>query len=111
MMKSERPEILLEKGYLKGNKVIWIRFEYNLELTRIIKGIQNCWWNYQKKAWYIPIHGFDLPKFKNMVDDHADICNSGIINSHIQKPAKNPPSNIRDSYLNLLQQKDTVLIQ
>ena len=104
-MKSERPEILLEKGYLKGNKVIWIRFEYNLELTRIIKGIQNCWWNYQKKAWYIPIHGFDLAKFKRTVGDHADIYNSGIIDSQIQKPTKSPLSNIPDSYLNLLQQK------
>ena len=64
MMKSDRPEILLKKGYLKGKKVIWIKFEYNLELTRIIKGIQNCCWNFQKQAWYIPIHGFDLAKFK-----------------------------------------------
>ena len=105
MMKSERPEILLEEGYLKGKKVIWIRFENNLELYRIIKRIQNCWWNYQKKTLYIPIHGFDLAKFKRTVDDHADINSSGIIDSHIQKTTKSPLPNIPDSYLNLLQLK------
>ncbi len=105
MKQSDRPIINLEKDFLKGEKVIWIKFEFNLELNRIINRIQNCWWNYQKKAWYIPTNYFNLNEFKEKIGDHAKINSLGSIDSLEQRPDIRPLSIIPDSYLKLLQQK------
>jgi site-specific recombinase XerD len=105
MIQSKRPEIFLEKGYLKGENVIWIRFTKNFELIRIIKRIKNCWWNYPEKAWYIPVHAFKFKDFKKTVGNYADINNPGLIVSFKQRPPKSPLQNIPDCYLKLLQQK------
>ena len=105
MIQSKRRVIYLERGYLKGKEVVWIGFKYNLELTRVINSLQYCSWSYQKKAWYIPMHAFDLDDFRKVVGESADINVIRLTDSLEQRPAKTPPSPIPDKYIQLLQQK------
>lgn len=105
MIKSEKPEILLEKGYLKGKRVIWIRFKYNPNLIRILGRIQNCIWNYLEKAWYIPANAFDLDDFINRIDNKAFIISSVTMGIEKRKPVKSHHENLPEGYLKLLLQK------
>jgi len=110
MIKYARPEVQLENGYLKGKRVIWIRFKYNPNLIRILGKVQHCRWNYVKKAWYIPVKYFDQDDFLKKISNKAKInmtriTMTKISNPYVQRPAETQPLKLPDGFLDLLQQK------
>jgi integrase/recombinase XerD len=110
MIKYARPEIQLENGYLKGKRVIWIKFKYDPNLIRIVGRIQHCRWNYEKKAWYIPFKHFDQDHFVKIISNKAriNITMISMTNTsglHIQRLSETHSPKLPDGFLDLLQQK------
>ena len=103
--KPEKPEILLQTGYQKGAKVVWIRFKYNYTLIQIVKHIPNCRWHQLKRAWYIPAKCFDLDELKKMVINQANIESADVGNLEKGRPEKSDARKIPEGYLMLLKQK------
>ena len=103
--KPEKPEILLQTGYQKGSKVVWIRFKYNYTLIQIVKHIPNCRWHQFKRAWYIPAKCFDLGEFEKMVINQANIESPDVSDFETGRPEKTDARKIPDGFLRLLKQK------
>ena len=105
MIKNKKPEIILQTGYQKGTKVVWIRFKYNHTLIQIIKHIPNCRWHQFKRAWYIPAKYFDLFNFEKMLINQANINSTDVSDLEKGIPEKKDTRKIPVDYLRLLQQK------
>lgn len=105
MIKNKKPEIILQTGYQKGTKVVWIRFKYNHTLIQIIKHIPNCRWHQLKRAWYIPAKYFDLFIFEKMLINQANINSTDVSDLEKGRPEKKDTRKIPVDYLSLLQQK------
>lgn len=105
MTKVNKPEIHLHPGYLKGNKVVWIRFEYDYSLIKIIRSIPCARWHNLKRAWYIPYRNFNLDGFIRRLGNQAIIKISETEVSLEKKTRNTSSSKIPYDYLRLLQQK------
>ncbi len=105
MTRSEKPEIILEKGHINDERVIWIRFKYNQELNHIIKKIPDCRWNPLKKAWHIPANNFDLDDLLMRINNKARVSGVKKMDPDIQESSKIQYQKLPDGFLNLLQQK------
>ena len=105
MAKINKPQILLENGWLKGTRVVWIRFGYDHTLIQIVKKLSHSRWNHSKRAWYIPFRYFDLDGFINQLGHHAMIEISNIPDPLDHKSHKTCSKVIPEGYLRLLQQK------
>jgi site-specific recombinase XerD len=105
MTKGNKPDIRLRTGYLKGIKVVWIGFEYDYSLIKIIRSIPYSRWHKMKRSWYIPLRYFSLDGFTRRLGQQASIS---ISNTEVTPKKKSPQDNssrIPEEYIRLLQQK------
>jgi integrase/recombinase XerD len=100
-----KPQILLEDGWLKGTRVVWIRFEYNHALIQTLKKLSHAHWDHLKKAWYIPFSFFDLDGFTKHLGHLAMIKIINMRDPLDNKSHKTCSKAIPEGYLRLLQQK------
>ena len=75
---SNKPEIKLDNGYHRNQKVVLIRFAYNLKLIEQVKKLSGSRWSQSKRCWYMPVNNFHLDTFANKISGIADIDSSNI---------------------------------
>ena len=105
MKQSVKPTIYLDHGYSKGKRVIWIRFDYDRELFRILGETRNYRWNSIKKAWYISADEFHIDEFVKTIGQKAEIINKVKKGQVIENTVTANPEKLPDGFLELLQQK------
>lgn len=52
-----------EIGEHKTKKVIWVKFQYNLELTAFLRAQTKAWWSASRKSWYVSDNRFNRELF------------------------------------------------
>ena len=75
---SNKPEIKLEHGYHRDQKVVLIMFCYNTTLIEQVKRLPGRRCSQTNRCWYIPADNFHLDKFLNKISGIADIDASNI---------------------------------
>ena len=71
----------LVPGYLNGELIVKIYFEFNKELIKAVKSIPGRRWNQDARYWYIPKKSFKLPLLLNILEPHYSdrlLCPGGI---------------------------------
>ncbi len=68
--------ITLKKAYHRGQHVVLLRFNYDVELTNRMKQLEGACWSQTMKSWYIPEQEFDLPLFVRIFQGIAEIDHS-----------------------------------
>ena len=107
---SNKPEIKLDNGYHRNQKVVLIRFVYNFKLIEQVKKLSGSRWSQTKRCWYIPADNFHLDIFLNKISGFADIDASNIKDrpllnipdGNIKKPLS---TKLPKGYLEILEQK------
>jgi site-specific recombinase XerD len=105
MKQSVKPIIYLDHGYSKGRRVIWIRFDYNRELSRILGETRNYRWNTIKKAWNISADKFHIDDFVETIGRGAKIISNLKGGQVIENIVTENSEKLPDGFLELLQQK------
>ena len=75
---DNKPEIKLDYGHHRDQKVVLIRFDYNTKLIEEVKKLPGSRWSQTKRCWYIPAGNFYLDTFLNKISGIADIDISNI---------------------------------
>ena len=70
---TNKPEIKLNYDHHRDQKVVLIRFAYNLKLIEQVKKLPGCKWSQTKRCWYIPANNFHLDIFINKISGIANI--------------------------------------
>ena len=107
---SNKPEIKLDNGYHRNQKVVLIRFAYNLKLIEQVKKLSGSRWSQTKRCWYIPADNFHLDIFLNKISGFADIDASnikdnGVSNISNGRVNKSLSTKLPKGYLEILEQK------
>ena len=107
---SNKPEIKLDNGYHRNQKVVLIRFDYNLKLIEQVKKLSGSRWSQSKRCWYIPADNFHLDIFLNKISGIADIDASsikdhGASNISTGRIKKSLLTKLPKGYLEILEQK------
>ena len=105
-----KPEIKLDYGYHRNQKVVLLRFAYNLKLIERVKKIPGRRWSQTKRCWYIPISNFHLDTFVNKISGIADIDvsnikDNGVSNISNGRVSKSLSTKLPKGYLEILEQK------
>lgn len=107
---SNKPVIKLDYDHHRNQKVVLIRFAYNLKLIEQVKKLPARRWSQTKRCWYIPANNFHLDIFLNKISGIADIdasnikdrAASNISTGNIKKPTL---IKLPKGYLETLEQK------
>lgn len=75
---SEKPTIVLRKGYYKSFRIIEIIFPYNQDIIKAVRKVEGATWNYDRQYWYIREEEFKVINLKSKVRDLAYIDTSGL---------------------------------
>jgi len=107
---SNKPEIKLDNGYHRNQKVVLIRFVYNFKLIEQVKKLSGSRWSQTKRCWYIPADNFHLDIFLNKISGFADIDASsikdnGVSNISNGRVKKSHSTKLPKGYLEILEQK------
>ena len=70
--------IQLHRAKHREQEVVLVGFEYNPELTAIVKQLPGAYWSQGKKSWYIPEKQFDLHRFFETFRGKAWVDYSGL---------------------------------
>ena len=65
--------IKISYGNHNDKKVIFVKFEKDIQLIQLIKSIPNSGWSPSKIAWYLPKNEINLQILKDKFQDKADI--------------------------------------
>lgn len=68
----------LVPGYLNGELIVKIYFEFNKELIKAVKSIPGRRWNQDARYWYIPKKSLKLPLLLNTLEPHTQIDYSAL---------------------------------
>ncbi len=107
---SNKPEIKLDYDHHRNQKVVLIRFDYNLELIEQVKMLPGRRWSQTKRCWYIPADNFHLDTFADKISGIADIDSSNIKENNIStistgRIKKSFSTKLPKGYLETLEQK------
>jgi site-specific recombinase XerD len=82
---NSKPLIKLVPGFLHGEPIVKVQFEYNKRIIEIIKTMPRRRWNQVSKYWYFPTRYFSLEKFLEKLEQNADVDSSALatINSTV----------------------------
>ncbi|MCF8223645.1 MAG: site-specific integrase [Bacteroidales bacterium] len=113
---SDKPTILLSRGIHHGKEVVCIKFKYNTELIRIVRGINGTKWSKTMSCWYITKDDFRVLDLRKAFQQKAGINVDGlytpgkrqqISGREPEKKAKSKTEHIvPPAYLGKLQQKN-----
>ncbi len=82
---NNRPEITLTYGTHRQEPVVFIRFQFNREITDLLKETAHALWSKTNKCWYIQKDKFNLNYFFEAFNEYAWINYSGIkLNPNVQ---------------------------
>ena len=70
---SNKPVVEFARGEHKGNNVVFIRFDYNLQIIGIIKPL-GALFSRTNRCWYAAADGFDFALYGSNLKDVADIA-------------------------------------
>ena len=107
-----KPNIILQKGKHNENEVIFIRFDFDIELKNKIKSINGSQYSLSNKVWYLPIDIFNLNSFFSYMQAYAYIDYSAIkeentLRTTVDKVTKEVKRKVDlpQAYVNFLDQK------
>lgn len=104
---SEKPTIVLKKGYFKSKAVITILFPYNKDIVKAIRKVEHADWSPNEKFWYIPEKEFKIINLKSKIRDLAYINTDGL-HQYRHSARNTSPASFKvvpKEYTNLLKQK------
>ena len=104
---SNKPEIKLNYDFHRNQKVVLVRFDYNLKLIEQVKKLTGSRWSQTRRCWYIPVDNFHLDTFLNKISGIADINaskikDSGASNISIGNIKKSFSTKLPKGYLEIL---------
>ena len=105
-----KPEIKLNYDHHRDQKVVLVRFDYNLKLIEQVKKLTGSRWSQTRRCWYIPVDNFHLDIFLNTISGIADIDASNIKDGGASKIStgrikKSFSTKLPKGYLEILEQK------
>jgi len=77
---NRKPSIELLPGYLNGELIVKIYFEYNKQIIDVIKTIPGRGWNQVDRYWYVKAESFDMSSFMPILSPVAQVNSSGFDN-------------------------------
>lgn len=75
---THKPQIELVPGYLNGELIVKIYFDYNEKIIEAIKTIPGRRWNQENRNWYLAKEYFKLSGFLSMLASIAEVDYSAL---------------------------------